>query len=93
MNLQILSQRLQNLEQKDSESTGSRISSNRDSVHVSRQPVVKAKTQPPSSVSSAQPALHTRPTRVPNGFLYGVFVGSLYGPQSVFANGFLMGPI
>ena len=41
----------------------------------------------------AQPALHMRPTRVPNGFLYGAFVGALYGPQSVFANGFLMGPI
>ena len=43
--------------------------------------------------SSTQPAPHMRPTRVPNGFLYGAFVGSLYGPQSVFANGFLMGPI
>ena len=40
-----------------------------------------------------QPALHMRPTRVPNGFLYGALVGALYGPQSVFANGFLMGPI
>ena len=28
-----------------------------------------------------------------NGFLYGAFVGALYWPQSVFANGFLMGPI
>ena len=40
-----------------------------------------------------QPALHMRPTRVPNGFLYGAFVGSLYGPQSVFENSSLMGPI
>ena len=42
---------------------------------------------------ASQPALHMRPTRVPNGFLYGAFVGSLYGPQSDFANGFLMEPI
>ena len=28
----------------------------------------------------AQPALHMRPTMVPNGFLYGAFVGSLYWP-------------
>ena len=42
---------------------------------------------------TTQPALHMRPTRVSNGFLYGAFVAALYGPQSVFANGFLMGPI
>ena len=45
------------------------------------------------SQCTSQPALHMRPTRVPNGFLYGAFVGALYGPLSVFANGFLMGPI
>ena len=42
-------QKLQNLEQKDSESAGSRSSSVRDSVHVAKPPVVKSKTQPLSS--------------------------------------------
>ena len=37
--------------------------------------------------------MHIKPKRVPNGLLYGAFVGSLYGPQPVFANGFLMGLI
>ena len=40
-----LSQRFQNLEQKDFETAGSRISSSRDSVHVARQPVAKSKAQ------------------------------------------------
>ena len=48
-----LSQRIQNLEQKDSETASSRTSSGRDSVHVARQPVVKTKPQPSSSASSS----------------------------------------
>ena len=47
-----LSQRIQNLEQKDSETAGSRTSSGRDSVHVARQPVAKSKLQPSSSASA-----------------------------------------
>ena len=47
-----LSQRIQNLEQKDSETAGSRTSSGRDSVHVTRQPVSKSKPQPSSSATA-----------------------------------------
>ena len=32
-------------------------------------------------------------SQVTNGFLYGVCVSSLYGPQPFFANSFLIGPI
>ena len=49
------SQRLQNLEQKDSKTAGSRTSSCRDSVHVARQPMAKSRYQPPSSGSSGPP--------------------------------------
>ena len=48
-----LSQRLQNLEQKESETAGSRINSGRDSFHVARQPVEKGKSQPACSVANA----------------------------------------
>ena len=47
-----VSQRIQNLEQKDSETASTRTSSGRDSVNVSRQPVVKSKPQPFSPVSA-----------------------------------------
>ena len=47
-----LSQRIQSLEQKDSETVSSRTSSGRDSVHVARQPVVKSKPQLSSSASA-----------------------------------------
>ena len=50
-----LSQRIQNLEQKDSETAGSRTSSGRDCVYVARQPVGKAKAQPSSSASAGAP--------------------------------------
>ena len=47
-----LSQRSQNLEQKDSETAGSRTSSSRDNVQVTRQPVAKSKPQLSSSVTA-----------------------------------------
>ena len=55
-----LSQRLQNLEQKDFETAGSRISSGRDSVHVARQPVAKSKAQLPSASSGVPGRLERR---------------------------------
>ena len=49
----VLSQRLQTLEQKDSETAGSHDISSRDSVQVAKQPVVRSKSQPVSSASSS----------------------------------------
>ena len=47
------SQRLKNLEDKDSETIGSRHISDRDSVHVARQPLAKDKLQPARIASSS----------------------------------------
>ena len=51
----VLSQIILNLEQKDSETVGSHISSGRDSVQVARQPLVKSKSQPASFASAGAP--------------------------------------
>ena len=59
----VLSQRIQSLEQKDSETTGSHVSSGRDSVQVAKQPVVRSKSQPVSSASSSLPKRSATITR------------------------------
>ena len=59
----VLSPRIQNLEQKDSETAGSHVSSGRDSVQVAKQPVVRSKSQPVSSVSAFLPKRSAAITR------------------------------
>ena len=48
----VLSHRIQNLEQKDSETTGNHISSGSDSVQVAKQLVVRSKSQPAAGSAS-----------------------------------------
>ena len=59
----VLSQRIQNLEQKDSETTCSHVSSSRDSVQVAKQPVVRSKSQPAASGSASLPKRSATITR------------------------------
>ena len=48
----VLSQRIQTLEQKDSETAGNHVNSGRDSVQVAKQPVGRSKSQTLFSASS-----------------------------------------
>ena len=59
----VLSQRIKNLEQKDSETAGSHVSSGRDSAQVAKQPVVRSKAQPVSSASASLPKRSATITR------------------------------
>ena len=55
-----ISQRLKNLEDKDTETVSSRHSSDRDSVHVARQPLANDKPQPARAASSSSGRLERR---------------------------------
>ena len=59
-----LSQRIQNLEHKDSETVGSRISSGRDSCQVAKQPLASAKPSSLSTTSGAQGRLERRSSTI-----------------------------
>ena len=59
----VLSQRIENLEHKDSGTAGSHVSSGRDSLQVAKQPVVRSKPQPMSSASSSLPKKSATITR------------------------------
>ena len=55
-----ISQRLKNLEDKDTETVGSRHSSDRASVHLARQPLANDKPQPAHAASSSSGRLERR---------------------------------
>ena len=59
----VLSQRIENLEHKDSGTAGSHVNSGRDSLQVAKQPVVRSKPQPVSSASSSLPKKSATITR------------------------------
>ena len=59
-----LSQRIQNLEHKDSETAGSRISSGRDSCQVAKQPVASCKPASSSATSGSPGRLERRSSTI-----------------------------
>ena len=59
-----LSQRIQNLEHKDSETVGSRISSGRDSCQVAKQPLANSKPSSSSATSAAPARLERRSSTI-----------------------------
>ena len=59
-----LSQRIQNLEHKDSETVGSHISSGRDSCQVAKQPLVSSKPSSSSATSGAPGRLERRSSTI-----------------------------
>ena len=59
-----LSQRIQNLEHKDSETAGSRISSGRDSCQVAKQPLASSKPSFSSATSGAPGRLERRSSTI-----------------------------
>ena len=59
-----LSQRIQNLEHKDSETVGSRASSGRDSCQVAKQPLASSKPSSSSATSSAPGRLDRRSSTI-----------------------------
>ena len=59
-----LSQRIQNLEHKDSETVGSRISSGRDSCQVAKQPLANSKPSSSSATSAAPARLEKRSSTI-----------------------------
>ena len=59
-----LSQRIQNLEHKDSKTVGSRISSGRDSCHVAKQPLANSKPSSSSATSAAPGQLERRSSTI-----------------------------
>ena len=79
-----LSQILQNLEQKESETAGSRTISSRDSVHVVRQPLEKTIAQLSSSASAGAPShLKRRSATVTRAELEQQFTSGQFFGESV----------